>query len=365
MNEYTNKVINLAFCVEPLSDKEISYVVCGYNEHTKDELVALATKKKVLPVVGKMMLSLHVDEDYWKEKYDYFMKRNLEVTNLVADIFSAFKDFGVNRICVFENFGAMLAAESDIALYSSGDVDLYADVSQKNEILTVMESFGYFPIINEGHRRNINTEFLKEDGIIRINIAWKPLRRYLLPISLIATEYFKWDEMLFYKETDIRIPSPETLLYFCFLRIAVHGYSRSPDIRLYIDTYNSTRNNPDWNTVMDWAEADNVKTKFVTVAAIANDLIKLPVPSFVLNSAKNDRYAQIILRETYDFENHSLLYDPTGLKLLKVEAASDQRSVVIEILCMLFPPRDWLREYYQDKDSAWYKKYQNYYRRLI
>lgn len=365
MNEYANRAINLAFCTKPLSDEEKVYIIDGYNDENKQEIVKIATKKKVLPVVGKMFVSLKVDEDFWSEKYSFFLHRNLQVTKLVADVFKKFHDNGIDRICAFENYGAMLAAETDIALYSSGDVDLYADVAQKTEIENVMALFGYYPTQDDSHRRNINTEFLQKDGIIRINIAWKPLRRYLLPISLNAAKYFNWQEMKYYKDTDIRVPSPETLLYMCFLRIAVHGYSRSPDIRLYIDTFNSSRNNPDWQMVLNWSKADNVKTKFIAVAAIANDLIKLPVPGYVLDEAKKDRYTQLILKETYDFENHTLIYDPSGLKLLKVEAASDQRSVAGEIVCMLFPPRKWLCEYYHDDGVKWYKKYVNYYKRLL
>lgn len=365
MNEYANRTINLAFSAVPLSSAEKAFILSGYNDENKQEIIRIATKKKVLPVVGKMLASLQIDKDFWTEKYNFFLQRNLKVTELIADVFKRFHENRIDRVCAFENYGAMLAAESDIALYSSGDVDLYADVIQKQEIENVMASFGYYPTLDDCHRHNINTEFLKENGIIRINVAWKPLRRYLLPISFDAAKYFKWGDMKCYKDTDIRVPSPETLLYMCFLRIAVHGYSRSPDIRLYIDTINSSRNNPDWKTVMDWAEADKVKTKFIAVATIANDLVKLPVPNYVLNEAKKDRFTQHILTETYDFEKHTLIYDPSGLKLLRVEAASDQSSVVREIMCMAFPPRKWLCEYYHDDGSAWYKKYINYYKRLI
>ena len=365
MNEYVNRVINLAFCTKPLTKSEEDYIINGYSEENKLELVTIATRKKVLPVVGEMMVLLNIDLDFWRKKYDYFKTRNIEVTDLIANVFHSFAESGIKRICAFENYGAMLAAGTDIALYSSGDVDLYADVSQKKKIEEVMASYDYFPTEDVCHTRDINSEFTNNNGIIRINVAWKPLRRYLLPISIDASKYFRWNEMTFYKNTDIRLPSPETLLYLCFLRIAVHGYSRSPDIRLYIDTFNATRNNPNWEQVMQWAVDDGVKTKYLTVAAIANDLIRLDVPEEIIKESKTDKYTQRILKYTYDFEKHSLVYDPTGFKLLKVEAASDQRNVVTEILSMLFPPRNWLKEYYMDRDSAWYSKYVNYYRRLV
>ena len=209
------------------------------------------------------------------------------------------------------------------------------------------------------------TEFCRENGLIRINVAWKPLRRLRLPMKTDTAKYFHWANMGYYKDTAIRLPEPETLLYLCFLRIAVHGYSRSPDIRLYIDTYNATRNNPDWEKVMQWAKADGMTTKFVTVAAIAHDLIGIDVPAFVLEQASKDSYCQKILAIAYDFENHTLRYDPSGLQLLKLEAASDNCSVAAQVLRMLFPPADWLAEYYLSPGEKDYKKYLNYYKSLL
>lgn len=68
-----------------------------------------------------------------EEKYDLFKERNIKVTNLIAKVFHSFNEENINNICAFENYGAMLAAGTDIALYSSDDVDLYADVSLKQK----------------------------------------------------------------------------------------------------------------------------------------------------------------------------------------------------------------------------------------
>lgn len=365
MNEYVDKVINLAFCTVPLTEEEKAYIISGYNENNKQEMFETAARKKVLPVVGKMMTSLRVDADFWEEKYTAFKERNIRITELISEVFQRFAKKGIDKICAFENYGAMLAAGTDIALYSSGDVDLYADVSLKQEIIDVMASLNYFPTQDNSHRRNINTEFLKKDGVIRINVAWKPLRRFLLPITIDAAKYFRWDEMEHYQDTEIKVPSPETLLYMCFLRIAVHGYSRSPDIRLYIDTFNSTRNNPDWKTVLRWAGNDHVKTKFIAVAAIAHDLIKLDVPIEILELAQNDEYAQKILNIAYDFDSHTLKYDPSGLKLLKLEAASDNKSLLGEVFQMLFPSKSWVKEYYSVDDESYFKAYMEYYKGFL
>lgn len=365
MNEYVNKTINYAFCVTPLAEEAKQFIADGYTRENKEELIRVATKKKVLPVVGKMMMGLEIDLDFWEGHYRKFKDRNTCVTELVADVFATFQSNGITRICAFENYGAMLAAGTDIALYSSGDVDLYAEVDQKEAIVRIMDTFGYKPTMDDINKRNIMTEFLKDDGIIRINVAWKPLRRFSLPFKAQTAKYFQWNEMGYYQNTSIRVPSPETLLYLCFLRIAVHGYSRSPDIRLYIDTFNASYNQPNWNQVIEWAKSDGVYTKFATVAAIAHDLIGLDVLEPVLSFAQKDKYAQRILAITYDFKRHTLKYDPSGVNLLKVEAASDNKSVVGEIFSMLFPAKEWVKEYYQNENENTMTAYRRYYKRLL
>ncbi len=365
MNVYVNKVINAAFYSGIRSSELKKFIAEGYAEDSKSALLQTAEKKKVLPVVGKLLVQLGIDEATWKPYYEYYRQRNVVITELIAKVFRAFEQSGIHRVCAYENYGAMLAADTDIALYSSGDVDLYADVSNKQQIANILAGLGYYPKEDKNDIKCIATEFISSAEQIRINIAWKPLIRHALPIKADTAKYFHWANMGYYKDTAIRLPDPETLLYLCFLRIAVHGYSRSPDIRLYIDTYNATRNDPDWEKVMRWAKADGMTTKFVTVAAIAHDLIGIDVPAFVLEQAKKDSDCQKILQITYDFPNHTLRYDPSGLQLLKMEAASDNCSVAALVLRMLFPPADWLAEYYLSPGEKGYKKYLNYYKSLL
>lgn len=364
MNEYVNRAINYAFCTEPLQDNDKQYISTGYKNN-KDELLRVAKRKKVLPVVGKMLTSLGIDNDLWLGYYNYFKNRNVEITKLINNIFEDFHTRGIDKICVFENYGALLSAGTDIALYSSGDVDLYADVNNKKEIVDVLSGYGYTPAGDNSDLRDIMTEFTKSDGIIRINVAWKPLRRFILPFKADVSKYFKWDQMGYYEHSYIRIPSKETLLYLCFLRIAIHGYSRSPDIRLYVDTYNASFHAPSWETVLTWAERDGVSTKFLAVALIANDLVKIKVPDDVLRLARNNKYVKKIMDICYDFEAHSLKYDPSGLQLLKVEAASDDCSLFQEVLHMMFPPAKWVKEYYSRPKESILLAYVRYYKRLI
>lgn len=365
MNEYSNKSINLSFRVTPLTEKEKSYVLDNYTPDNACDLKETLKTKKVRPVVGKMMVSLGLDTDYWAKEYDSFLVRNRMVLQEIDDVFKTLQEGGVTKIFAYENFGALLLSGSDIALYSSGDVDLYADVHDKERIETLMQSLGYEPTRDVYNERCIMTEYLNPDKIIRVNIDWIILRRMMFPINISLDEVIDWNSLRTYENTHILLPSKEALLYLCLLRIAVHGFSRSPDVRLYIDIQNCTCVKPDWDTVIRWAKRDKVLTKVVAVAYIAHELNGVYVPQEVLSMAKNDKYAQKVLRLCYDEDNRTLIYDPAGIDLFRVEASSDNRSVFGEFLSVLFPSRRWLKSFYEKQGDSFLHKYINYYKHLI
>lgn len=363
-NEYVNSTINFAFRVKPLNDTEKKYIHDGYTEENKNELLKVAKKKKVLPVVAKLLIGMHIDELEWEKHYNFFFNRNCNVIKEVDAVFCHLAKHGITRIAAYENFGALLLSNTDLALYSSGDVDLYADLSYRDQIIVAMQELGYKVTDDSSHRRMLMTEFLKDGAIIRVNIDWRILRRHSLPISISTDEVVNWNETVKYRNTSIRILPKDSLLYLCLLRIAVHGYSRSPDVRLYIDVQNVVECAPDWKRASRWAKRDGVLTKFITVAYIANHLNGVNVPQDILMLVEQDKYAKRIIKLVYDQDNRTLRYDPTGYQLLKVEAASDQKSVFGEILTMLFPPKAWLAETYVENNQP-NKMYWNYYKRFI
>lgn len=365
MNSYSNSVINFAFLVTPLSEEEKTFVKENYSTDNANDLKGTLKTKKVRPVVGKMMVQLGVDADYWSKEYDFFLNRNKAVIEEIDTIFGKLQDAGITKIFAYENFGALLSSGTDIALYSSGDVDLYADVREKEQIESVMRLLGYEPTRDVYDERCIMTEFLNANKIIRVNIDWIILRRMMFPISISLEEVIDWNLLRKYENTNILLPSKEALLYLCLLRIAVHGFSRSPDVRLYIDIQNCVCINPNWNTVIQWARRDHVLTKIVSVAYIAHKLNGIEVPAEVITMAQKDKSAQRIIGLCFDEEKRTLRYDPAGMDLFRVEAASDNRSVFCELLSVIFPSPKWLSQFYEKKGDAMGRKYINYYKHLL
>ncbi len=112
MKSNTNKVINYAFRALPLPDDEKYWLLKNYSNYSDDLKETLKTKK-VRPVVGKMMLSLGVDTDYWAKEYNFFLNRNKTVIKEIDDVFKTLHEGGVARIFAYENFGALLSSGSD------------------------------------------------------------------------------------------------------------------------------------------------------------------------------------------------------------------------------------------------------------
>lgn len=365
MNSYSNNVINLSFRVNGLTEEEKDYVVKNYTSENIIDLKETLNTKKVRPVVGKLMISLGVDVQYWQREYDFFHERNILVISEIETIFTVLQKQGIRKAFAYENFGALLLSGTDTTLYSSGDVDIFADVSQKEQIEYAMASLGYLPTRDVYDNRKIMTEFLKVNGIIRVNFDWIVLRRMFSPVDICIDSIIDWGNLKEYKNTHILLPSKEALLYLCLLRIAVHGFSRSPDVRLYIDVQNIACLNPDWHTVVSWAQNDGFVTKVVTVAYIAHHLNGVDIPDFVLNIAENDKDAMRIVNLCYDNENRTLKYDPSGMTLFKVESASDNRSLFGEVFKLLFPSRRFLKLFYEADSDNRFRKYINYYLHLI
>lgn len=365
MNSYSNKIINNAFRATLLTDDEKEYIVDNYDIPNSSDLKETLKTKKVRPVVGKMMVGLGIEADYWGKEYDFFRIRNEAVITEVNRIFTSLHSSGIFRVFAYENFGALLSSGTDIALYSSGDVDLFADVNNKDCITEVMRSLGYYPTRDVFDERNIMTEFLSEGGIIRVNFDWIILRRMMFPIKVNLDDVINWDSLRQYQDTEIQLPSKEALLYLCLLRIAVHGFSRSPDVRLYIDVQNVVCTDPNWEIAIEWAKRDRVLTKFVTVAYIAHCLNGVSVPQQIIDLADKDKFAQRIIKICYDKQNRSLRYDPAGLDLFRVEAASDNRSLIAEILSLVFPPKSFLTSFYEKDGDNCLRKYINYYKHLF
>lgn len=369
MTDFCFHIIRNAFSREIPYSKTHDFALNGYNKDSKEEILQWCANKKYTPVVANYFIHQGIDVDFWQQKYDFYLQRNRILIRFLGELFSAFKKAGVTSLFVYENFGALLASGTDIALYSSGDIDICGDIAERNQIIAVMESFEFF--IREAH-----TKFVKEIRIgfagkignmdYRLNIMFMPLVRYKLPITIDYHRVLEHAPMRNYQNTDIIYPSANALMYLCFLRISIHGYVRSPDMRLYIDIYNCLQCKIDWNIILDWARKDNTLVRVVTVAIISHELFGTSIPEEVLGMV-NDRNLKVskLLPVVCDLINKRLHIDLGRINSYKMEFYSDNLSVPAGFLRILFPPKKWMMSLYGFEDEPLLKVYLRYLKYIL
>ncbi len=358
-----------AMKTQGLSDKEITAVKEVYLATTRDTIYEFAKSKKILPFIANLFCRLKMDEGYWSKVYNYYEDRNLKIITLLNNVFIKLLAEKANKIFVYENFGALLASDISIGCFASEDVDLYADISIKSNITKVMISEGFIPkpasISINGVRTEYFNKTLFEKGF-GFNIMWKPLSRIKLPFPLNIDNCVVWDKLNTYKSTSIQLSGNDALMYLCLLHISVHGFNRSPDIRLYTDTARVALTKPDWNRIADFARYDKTEVRTATAAILSHKLLGMPLPE-VWNESYPKRYWQVkqLLKRVYDSENNCLKKEPGRIAILQIEILSSDSALYKSILNILFPPKNWIREYYLKDNGFILKGYLMHLKNLV
>ena len=365
MTEECYTVIRNSFSMEICDEQLKEETESCYSEQVKEEVLELSKQKKYIPFVARHLMQLGIDRDFWAQQYHFYLKRNKVILAFIAEIFEEFFQQSIKTVFVYENFGGLLSSGSDLALYSSGDVDLCADRSEFDKINAIMLKRGFrlkkekdslHSIFRVGYKGKIG------DMDYRINLMFKPLVRYRMPVH-VNDEIISAKFMRYYQDTRIRIPTQEVLLYLNMMRISVHGYVRSPDIRLYIDIYNCSRGQTDWEQVVAWAKRDGNMTRIVVVAYLANCLFGTLVPQWLLDM-KDDKAlkAGALISIICDTENKRLKCTPSRKERRLIEFYSDNNSFVQGALQVLFPNKEWLMTFYGKEGKGLLYGYARYLR---
>lgn len=366
MQNETYVIIRNAFSLAIPAEQTRQEATACYSTQVRDAILELCKTKKYTPVVARYLIELGIDADFWQAKYDEFLQRNRNILGFVSRLFDLFAERGINSPFVYENFGALLESGTDITLYASGDVDLCANIADYSAIIEVMNSLGFAE--HQGNVKFFNmfrTGFQGKIGEMdyRINVMFTPLVRYKLPIR-ISKAILSPENFQFYEGTKIRIPTTEVLLYLNLLRISVHGYVRSPDIRLYVDIYNASVRNPDWQKILNWAKNDGTAIRVAVAAGIAHHMLGTHVPEAVL-SLLDSKMAAALMAVVYDCERKMLKLHPSRLDRFRTEFYSDGHGMIRGILSMLFPDKNWLKAYYAVGKESLLKIYIRYFGYLV
>ena len=68
--------------------------------------------------------------------------RNSLILDELNSIFTLFKEYNIQKVFVTENFATVLSSNTDIALFSSGDIDIFADKMKKVKYMTSSKTKG-------------------------------------------------------------------------------------------------------------------------------------------------------------------------------------------------------------------------------
>ena len=244
-----------------LTEQEKDSLCQLYQAHGRDELCQMARERKILPFAANAFAFCGLDQAFWVDILEQYRRRNRAILNCLDTAYSELARQCVTKMFVTENFGALLSAGSDIALFASGDVDNHADPSEKEKIYKAFENLGYRLKERYSGGHLIAAEFFppETEGLpekFYISVDFYPLARLKLPCFIRSEEFVDWDKLFCYKSTAVKLPPADALMYICMLHISLHSFSRAPDIRLYIDLLNMCRTTVNYHKLAQWCRRD-------------------------------------------------------------------------------------------------------------
>lgn len=331
-----------------LTSDEIQSIKTLYSEEGRATVYEHVKKKKIVPAASCLFCKLDIDTEYWHPIAQSYRERNERIIECLDLIYSALAKAGVTRIAVVENFGALLYSGNDLAMFGSGDVDNYADISEIELIYGVFRSLGFSISENKSGNILISSAFRNDDFFpdhFYFGINWDVTTRVKLPCLTSKSDFISWDDCLYYKDTGIRIPQAETLMYICLMHVAVHGFCKTPDIRLYYDIANVAVKSLDWSKIKEWAVHDANCLRIAVACTLAHRLVDVDIPNDIMMLGKNRRRERLINFVSKPKEN--VLKDfPGKVTSIGIDLMSCDGGILSGLEYVLWPSSEWIKRKY-------------------
>lgn len=344
---------------EGLSEQEKELVVSTYKENGKDTMYEYFKTKKILPFAAKTFSNLGIDVDYWEPILEEYRERNKKVVAFLDVAYKAMQEHGVKKAFLTENFAALLTSGRDLGLFASGDVDNCYSPDEKEKMYKALQSIGCRYEERYSLKRLNGSSWYppKEFGLpdsFHIGFQPGPLSRLFLPGFVDMEDFNGWEEIQTYQDTHIQLPSHNVLMYICMLHISLHSFSRAPDIRLYTDILNMASVDVDYGQIEKWAQKNKTKVRASVVATLSNNLMKTNFPDSVVNLTSKKKK---VLSLVYDASINDLIYEPRGLKVLKIECRCNDKSAIKGLFEIAFPNKEWIKATYGGSGVLSYLKH--------
>lgn len=325
----------------------------------RNQLIDNAKKNKMMPFIAKMLLDAGIDSTYWNDVLKEYRLRN---SNAKAELIAILECLGQNGICAYpiENFASLILTGADLAMFASGDIDVYVQSREYERVNIIMQGLGYFA----ESRSEICGDFYRKPGVeIGFNMMWTWQARENCPMETkleqnnLGVNAGIADWGIDGIEVGLGIIGgggyigADELMYMCLVHSSVHYYAAKPGLRLYYDICLLGKQNINWNQVYRYAEADGYLNRVAASAYFACERVHAVVPEeFYSSIIGTDRRAKRLV----DFINkmweaNTLYADFTIIHKIFIESFSNDECVVKTIYKMLFPNRLWInRKYHGD-----------------
>ena len=308
-----------------------------YYSKSKTDFYDLLEFNRIVPFGAHILSELDCDKSFWRPKYEFFIERNTKIKELLNSIFEEFDSCSCKSIALTENFAVLLSTKSNIGCFCSGDVDLSANILEKNKIINCLNNFGFY-CSDESNKigeysgqsmQFFNKNFL--DTGFWINVIWKPVTRAFLIQNKYELRLEK--ARINYKlieNTSIRVLNDTELMYFCCLHIAAgHYFTLSPGLRLYYDIDRlASYGNIHWNNLKLWEAEDDAGLRISFILILSKKILQSKIPDKIFITPLDKFRNQLFLNYLFNTSNHKIQSNSSFLRRLIIELFSDNNNII-------------------------------------
>lgn len=320
-----------------LTTREKNKIKEFYYSKSKTDFYDLLEYNKIIPFGANILCQLDCDKSFWRPKFEFFIDRNKKIKDLLNSIFEEFDSHSCKSIALTENFAVLLSTKSNIGCFSSGDIDISANIDEKIKIINCLNNFGFYSEDNSDHigeysgqsMQFFNKNFL--DNGFWINVIWKPVTRAFLIQNLYESRLEK--ARISYKlidKTRIRVLSDTELMYFCCLHISAgHYFTLSPGLRLYYDIDRlASYGKINWNNLKLWEIEDNAGLRISLVLILCKKILDSKIPDYIFNSILIKFRNRLFINYLFNKKSHKVQSKSSFLRRLIIELFSENTNLI-------------------------------------
>lgn len=289
---------------------EVAFLLCEHNKITSIAADALSRLEGVLL------------PNRWRDSYVLVETRIFEYMNELDRVASLLWAQGIPMVAL-KNSGITRSLYCHLGASPMGDVDVLVRKADFRSAHEVLVSNGYVMKFRSPlEQENLNSaeqqggsEYLitlPSGRHLWFELQWRPVAgRWIRPDQEPSSDDLM-ARSLPIEGSEARLLAPEDNLLQVALHTAKHTYVRAPGFRLHTDVDRIVRTcEIDWDRFLEMVHSLQVKTAVYLSLALANDLLRTPIPTRVLENIAPPQWK---VRLMVHWLLRVGLFDPDGKK---------------------------------------------------